>query len=98
MLADKDGAGVVACLEKSINVWFLGGLEGERGLPGEALAEQMGSITAFHVYQNVAEAYHAALETAQPGDRVLALGSFHTVEIVMRLEGLDSSSPHQLPG
>jgi dihydrofolate synthase/folylpolyglutamate synthase len=99
MLADKDVAGVIAGLEKSINVWFLGGLEGDRGLSGEALAEQMGSATAvIRIYRSVAEAYQAALEAAQPGDRVLACGSFHTVEIVMRLEGLDSPPPPKLPG
>lgn len=86
MLADKDVTGVVASLKKLITVWFLGGLEGHRGLSGEALANQMGSITAFHVYPQIAQAYQAALQAARPGDRVIIFGSFHTVEIVMRLE------------
>lgn len=99
MLADKDVAGVVASLEKSIDSWFLGGLEGERGLSAEALAKRMDSVTAIiRIYQGVAEAYRAVLEVAQPGDRVLTFGSFHTVEVVMRLEGLDSSPPPKLPG
>ncbi|ADE15080.1 FolC bifunctional protein [Nitrosococcus halophilus Nc 4] len=93
MLADKDVAGVVGSLENAIDIWFVGGLEGERGLSGKALAEQMGNVNPFamHIYQTVAEAYRVAIDAAQPGDRVLALGSFHTVEAVMRLEGLDSS-------
>ncbi|QBQ55468.1 bifunctional tetrahydrofolate synthase/dihydrofolate synthase [Nitrosococcus wardiae] len=98
MLADKDVAGVVGSLEDALDVWFVGGLEGERGLSGKALAEQMGNVTPFaiHIHQTVAEAYQAALAVAQPGDRVLVLGSFHTVEAVMRLEGLDSSSDSEL--
>ncbi|BAW80742.1 folylpolyglutamate synthase/dihydrofolate synthase [Candidatus Nitrosoglobus terrae] len=93
MLADKDIAGVVASLEKSIHGWFLGGLEGDRGLSVEALAKRVGdTIRVMGVYQKVTEAYQAALAVAQPEDRVLVFGSFHTVEAVMRLEetGLNS--------
>ncbi|ABA57531.1 Folylpolyglutamate synthetase [Nitrosococcus oceani ATCC 19707] len=91
MLADKDVAGVVSVLENAIHGWFVGGLAVDRGLSGQALAERMGHLTPA-IYQSVAEAYRAALEAAQPGDRVLAFGSFHTVEAVMRLEGLTCSS------
>lgn len=94
MLADKDVAGVVSGLKEAVDGWFVGGLEVERGLPGKALAERMGAAVpsaTTHVYQHLAEAYQAALKAAQPGDRVLVSGSFHTVEAVMRLEGLEGS-------
>lgn len=92
MLADKDVAGVTASLQKVIDVWYLGGLEGERGLSGKSLAEKMGSTatSAVPIYPTVEEAYRGALRVAQPGDRLVIFGSFHTVEAVMRLEGLDT--------
>lgn len=90
MLADKDAAGVVARLQEKVDVWYVGGFEGERSLSGKSLAEKMGSVatSTVHSYPAIAEAYRGALEAAEPGDRVLVFGSFHTVEAVMRLEGL----------
>ncbi len=91
MLADKDVTGVVGALERIIQGWFVGGLAMDRGLSGKALAGKMGYHLNPAIYPSVVEAYQAALETAQTGDRVLVFGSFHTVEAVMRLEGLASS-------
>lgn len=92
MLADKDMAGVVTKLQETVDIWYVGGLEGERGLSGESLAEEMGSAitSTVNAYPTIAEAYRGALEAAQSGDRVLVFGSFHTVEAAMRLEGLAS--------
>jgi dihydrofolate synthase / folylpolyglutamate synthase len=98
MLKDKDVAGVVANLRSVVDRWYLGGLEGERGLSGEALAERMGNTAAtpVSVYPSVTEAYQGALEVSQSGDRVVAFGSFHTVEAAMRVEGWASLAAEQL--
>jgi dihydrofolate synthase / folylpolyglutamate synthase len=98
MLEDKDVAGVVANLHAVVDGWYLGGLGGERGLSGEDLAERIGNakITPAQVCSRVAEAYQAALGIARPGDRVVAFGSFHTVEAAMRVEGWDSLAAERL--
>ncbi len=94
MLADKDVAGVTVSLQGIIDEWYLGGLEGERGLAGKSLAGRMGNAigAAERIYPTVGEAYRRALEDSRSGDRIIVFGSFHTVETVLRLEGWDALS------
>jgi dihydrofolate synthase/folylpolyglutamate synthase len=85
MLADKDPAAFSATLAPLTDHWYLAGLDGPRGLSGEALASQIREAEpqgAIEVYGSVHEAYRAAVRAARPGDRVVVCGSFRTVAAV----------------
>ncbi|CAB1276232.1 bifunctional tetrahydrofolate synthase/dihydrofolate synthase [Candidatus Nitrosacidococcus tergens] len=91
MLADKDIEGTVALLKNHIHTWFLGGLMEERGLAEEALFWRINSIIdpqKIRLCSTIPMAYLQAIRHARPGDRILAFGSFHTVEEAMREAGL----------
>ena len=80
MLADKDAAGVAAALTPQVQVWYLGGLDGDRGQSAQSLAQQMAvPDSQRHTYPDVGAAYAAALAAAQAGDRVLVFGSFRAI-------------------
>jgi len=83
MLADKDATAVARHLAPLVDVWFLGGLGGERGRAATALAAcwEAGGVApaAIHCHDEVAAALLAARRAAQPGDRLLIFGSFLTV-------------------
>ncbi|MBI5461148.1 MAG: bifunctional tetrahydrofolate synthase/dihydrofolate synthase [Gammaproteobacteria bacterium] len=80
MLADKDVAGVAHALAGQVQHWYLGGLTGVRGQSAQDLAERMALAAAQRqLYPDMATAYAAALAQAQPGDRVVVFGSFHTI-------------------
>ena len=80
-LADKDVSAVAAALEPVIDVWALAGLQGARGQDAAALAERLAGSQAAEGerFADVASALQARLAAAEPGDRVLVFGSFHTV-------------------
>lgn len=83
MLANKPIAGAAGCLAEKVSEWFAGGLDGPRGLDGEALAMQLpGPAAAF---EDIGSAFAAARARAEPGDRILICGSFYTVGEVMTL-------------
>ncbi|MCL5668636.1 MAG: bifunctional tetrahydrofolate synthase/dihydrofolate synthase [Gammaproteobacteria bacterium] len=82
MLQDKDIRGTVAALRDVIAAWYGAGLAVERG----ATAEQIGAAVRatapaapLSLHATVAEAYHAAMQAARAGDRVVVFGSFYTV-------------------
>nr|WP_115000570.1 bifunctional tetrahydrofolate synthase/dihydrofolate synthase [Xanthomonas campestris] len=80
-LADKDVRGVVEALTGCVDQWALAGLEGARGQSAEALRARLQGTAAAQAacHGDVADALRAVLAGAQPGDRVLVFGSFHTV-------------------
>ncbi|MCS3845670.1 dihydrofolate synthase/folylpolyglutamate synthase [Xanthomonas campestris] len=80
-LADKDVQGVVEALAGCVDQWALAGLEGARGQSAEALRARLQGTAAAQAacHGDVADALRAVLAEAQPGDRVLVFGSFHTV-------------------
>jgi len=88
MLRDKDSRAVFDALIPVIEDWFVGGLvDSARGQSAEELARGLkGKIadSRIHVSEAIEEAYNQAMAQANPGDRVLVFGSFHTVEAVMR--------------
>lgn len=87
MLRDKDSAAVFKALANSVDHWFLGGLDGDRGQSAQMLASSLQNAVpaaTFTTQQTVEQAYHLAMQNAQTGDRLLTFGSFHTVEAVMR--------------
>ena len=80
MLADKDVAGVVMVLRDAVDHWYAASTDGPRGLADGALATlAAGAGVNMTPSGTVREAMQAAAAAAQPGDRVLVFGSFHTV-------------------
>ncbi|GAA0705898.1 bifunctional tetrahydrofolate synthase/dihydrofolate synthase [Dokdonella soli] len=81
-LGDKDVRGIVAALAGRIDEWFLAGLDSDspRGLDAKALRELLSTSLAAQaipwLHADVTAALAAAFSSAQPGDRVLAFGSF----------------------
>lgn len=87
MLRDKDSAAVFKALGQQVAHWYLGGLNGNRGQPAESLALSLQAAVTdagYSTSETVEQAYHLAMQSAGPGDRILIFGSFHTVEAVMR--------------
>ncbi|MEO6799723.1 MAG: bifunctional tetrahydrofolate synthase/dihydrofolate synthase [Rhodanobacter sp.] len=87
-LADKDVAGVMTALGPRIVCWHLGGLEHAtpRGLTGPALAHTLRETlpqARFDVSADVPTALAAARNAAQPGERILAFGSFFVASAVV---------------
>lgn len=87
-LADKDVAAVVAALGQRIDHWHLAGLERDtpRGLTANALGERLQQVlpqARFDLYPDVTAALRTARATAQPGERVLAFGSFFVAAAVL---------------
>jgi len=88
-LADKDVAGVVDALAPFVDAWFLAGLDRDspRGLDVARLRERLGIQLAATVSPDVANALDAAWRTAQPGDRVIAFGSFFVASAALVFAG-----------
>ncbi|NIR29506.1 MAG: bifunctional tetrahydrofolate synthase/dihydrofolate synthase [Gammaproteobacteria bacterium] len=89
MLADKDVVGVAGAVQELVDAWYLGGLAVPRGASVQELMERLKGLTAgasVAAFGHVAAAYAAARSAAEPGDRVIAFGSFHTAAQALRLE------------
>lgn len=96
MLRDKDCQSVASTLDAVIDYWFLAGLDGNRGMSGETLAENLMPVVGkdkLASYEQVDDAYHAAMAAASTGDRILIFGSFHTIEAAMRLMPESQQAP-----
>jgi dihydrofolate synthase/folylpolyglutamate synthase len=94
MLSDKDIEGVVQHVAGRIDHWFCATLPGPRGLSGESLSSKIESaVCAMPVppeapvkishFETVEQAYLAARERANLGDRIVVFGSFLTVAGVL---------------
>ncbi len=88
-LGDKDLHGLVAAVAPHIDHWFLAGLDGAgpRGLGIDVFAERLHGTAAGTGtrHPSVDLALVAAQARAQPGDRILVFGSFHTVAAALQL-------------
>ncbi|HWU76695.1 MAG TPA: bifunctional tetrahydrofolate synthase/dihydrofolate synthase [Rhodanobacter sp.] len=87
-LADKDAAGVIGAFGARIDHWHLAGLEQvtPRGLNVDALAAVLHEClpqATFDRHADVAAALAAARAQAQPGDCILAFGSFFVASAVI---------------
>jgi dihydrofolate synthase/folylpolyglutamate synthase len=80
-MRDKDLKGVVEPFAATAAGWFVAQASTDRGATGEELGLLLESLDAksVHVATDVAAACAAARAAAQPSDRVLVYGSFHTV-------------------
>jgi dihydrofolate synthase/folylpolyglutamate synthase len=87
-LTDKDVAGVIGALGTRIGHWHLAGLDQAtpRGMPVAALAailQQVLPQASYGVHADVPAALAAARAAAQPGERILAFGSFFVASAVL---------------
>jgi len=78
-MGDKDLEAVVGRFVPSVDAWFVGGIDSERGANPEDLALLLNRLGArdVSIFADVAQAARAARE--RPADRVLVFGSFYTV-------------------
>jgi dihydrofolate synthase/folylpolyglutamate synthase len=80
ILADKDAPGIVAPLISEVDEWIATSLGGARGATAAELKQRCGDRARdWHESPSVAEACELAWRLAQPADRIVVLGSFHTV-------------------
>ena len=89
MLKDKDVSAVATALSKAIDIWWIAGLDCQRGMSANELADRLKVIIPEERVKqenDVEQAYRHALNHAKQGDRLLIFGSFHTVEAVMAAE------------
>lgn len=87
-LADKDVAGVIGALGQRIGHWHLAGLDQAtpRGMPVAALAAVLRQVlpeAPYDAHADVVAALAAARAAAQPGERILAFGSFFVASAVL---------------
>jgi dihydrofolate synthase / folylpolyglutamate synthase len=91
-MRDKDLAGVVGPLAGRVDRWFVTGLP----LPRAAVPDDLAAVASaaeatrkdgeraeVRAFATPRDAWHAALETADPDDRIVVFGSFFTVAGVM---------------
>jgi dihydrofolate synthase/folylpolyglutamate synthase len=79
-MQDKDLTGVVAPFVDIVRHWFVTQASPDRGASAPSLAALLGGLGAeVTAAADVPAACAAAQAAAQPGDRVLVFGSFHTV-------------------
>lgn len=79
MLADKDPAGVVQALSGRVDYWLLAGLDGPRAMTARQLRERLPDALQHACCDSVEDALIRAAGLSGKGDRVVVLGSFHTV-------------------
>jgi dihydrofolate synthase/folylpolyglutamate synthase len=80
MLGDKDVPGVVGCLAREIDLWFAASPEGPRAIADAELGRRALAVgVEMTPAGEVPAALARAAAAARPGDRIVVLGSFHTV-------------------
>lgn len=86
MLKDKDVEGVVALMKGRVDHWLLADLPAPRGLRAEELAARLhaaGIEGDIRCHESPKEAFVAAQQGAEEGDRIVVFGSFLTVAEVL---------------
>ncbi|MGK2889038.1 MAG: bifunctional tetrahydrofolate synthase/dihydrofolate synthase [Candidatus Malihini olakiniferum] len=81
MLADKDIPGTLAHLKPVVDEWYCAPLEGPRGASAELITAHLDDCSRS--FDDVATAWHQAMQEADIQDTVVVCGSFHTVAYVM---------------
>ncbi|MDR0529619.1 MAG: bifunctional tetrahydrofolate synthase/dihydrofolate synthase [Zoogloeaceae bacterium] len=87
MLADKDAINSLAALKGKVTRWFIATLTGIRGQKADALADKLlaaDSSALLSCYESPEDAFDHARETAKESDRIIVIGSFHTLAAVWR--------------
>ncbi|HYW75012.1 MAG TPA: folylpolyglutamate synthase/dihydrofolate synthase family protein [Gammaproteobacteria bacterium] len=80
MLSDKDAATIAGILAPHIDDWHLAGLGGVRGQSAEELAARIADeVSAPVLWDNIGKAVAGVAQTSRPGERIVIVGSFHTL-------------------
>ena len=87
VLNDKDWAGIVAEIHRSVDVWLLGKItDNHRAMETQRLTEVVYNRGAEAVcFESVELAFDRAVQLTSPGDQVVVFGSFHTVSAVLTI-------------
>jgi dihydrofolate synthase/folylpolyglutamate synthase len=87
MLRDKPAHEIARIMDAQVHAWYLGGLQVvNRGQSAEDLARSLGTLRGeVSCYTDITTAFGVAQQQARAGDRIVAFGSFHTVETVLRI-------------
>ena len=88
MLEDKQHAESLVVMLPEITHWYIADLNVPRGAKAEQLANTLKKLDGnvkVTCFPEVQDAIEAADTAAESGDRVIIFGSFHTVELAMRL-------------
>ncbi|MEQ8860204.1 MAG: bifunctional tetrahydrofolate synthase/dihydrofolate synthase [Pseudomonadales bacterium] len=85
MLADKDSAGVASAMADAVRAWVCVPTPGPRGLAAADLAARLGADERVVTAGDPVDGLEQALSLCQPGDAILAFGSFSLVERVRNL-------------
>jgi dihydrofolate synthase/folylpolyglutamate synthase len=101
-LRDKDIAGLVQPLLPLVDHWHCCNLPSPRAAGADELAAQLhvlataraGGVPSVQAHATPADALQAAASAADPADRIVVFGSFHTVGGVMRSGLPRLSAPH----
>jgi dihydrofolate synthase/folylpolyglutamate synthase len=90
MLEDKDLESVADLAQSDFDGWMVAGLSMARGQSGARLAERLAArgVKNIKVFDDIAQAWKAALSQASENDRIVVFGSFHTVAEVMETRQL----------
>jgi dihydrofolate synthase/folylpolyglutamate synthase len=81
ILADKDAAAIGAAVSDCFDAWWLASTHGVRGTTAEVLAQRLAPHVAapLTTASDIPAACAAAAAIAEPQDRIVVFGSFHTV-------------------
>ncbi|MFK8015532.1 MAG: bifunctional tetrahydrofolate synthase/dihydrofolate synthase [Gammaproteobacteria bacterium] len=92
MLADKDAGAFAKALMANADHWHAVGVDGPRGQPAQALAEQLAAAGVTNVCVSESVAGALAIERARAGarDTLVVCGSFHVVGPALAWLGLYS--------
>jgi dihydrofolate synthase/folylpolyglutamate synthase len=88
ILGDKDIDAVARALEGAVDAWFLGSIAAPRGLSAVQLAARSRVFSAATCCADIPAAMRVAAAAAQPGDRIVACGSFLAVAPALEQLGL----------
>ena len=88
-MADKDVAGVLACLDDAVDAWYFCGLPTPRAASAPQLldiwraATKRGNVAHAAAFDTPAQALDAAARACGSADRIVVFGSFYTVAGVL---------------
>lgn len=88
MLADKDILQSLIGIKSEIDTWHVSALAVPRAASAQQLVdnlEKAGVKGRVKRFDSIEDAYQAAIESAEKGDRIIVFGSFHTVAAILPL-------------
>lgn len=89
MLVDKDVSSIIKLLSHDFAAWFLGDIDNPRAGRIDDLSKMLyeNGQSKVSCSKNIRQAYARALSVCQPGDQIVAFGSFYVVsELLSRLK------------